>query len=76
MPGDSLPGVNMVLLRAYVAWCVDQVPEPRRTALVAALERGDATIQDVEGGYVGVKVMGQQLAKVHRSRLLMRSENS
>lgn len=69
MAGDSLPGVNMARLRHYVALAVEgQQDEELRTALTAALERGDAALIDL-GDEVGVKVMGRQLAKIHKSRL-------
>lgn len=65
----ELPGVDMTLLRAYVAACVDTEPEARRLALVAALERGDATLHELDGDRIGVKVAGAQYCIIHRSRL-------
>lgn len=70
MADQELPDVDMALLRAYVAVTVEQEPDPaRRVALTAALERGDASLHELDDGYIGVKVMGRQFVRVHRSRL-------
>jgi hypothetical protein len=39
------------------------------------LERGDAGVCELDDGYVGVKVMGRRLARVHRSRLVAPVDN-
>ena len=70
--GDAMPaGVGPVLLR-FVVWQAveDQDDKALRVALAAALERGDAGVYELDDGYVGVKVMGWQLARVHRSPLV------
>lgn len=74
MADDSLPDVDMNVLRGLVYFMVEDQPEEQRLAMTAALERGDATLHDL-GDSVGVKVMGRKLARIPKSNLRRPEDN-
>lgn len=58
--------------RCIAAWIDGQEDADLRTALIAAVERADAEIvyhSDTAGEWVGVRVMGMRIGRVHRSRV-------